>query len=312
MLGDYPDWMDASFAALFGEGRVAEGAALAARAPIDLRVNTLKGDISKVEDALGEYNPVRTPWSSTGLRIAISASARSPALHVEPTFLQGSFEIQDEGSQVAALLAAALPGEQVVDLCAGAGGKTLALAAAMDSRGQLFATDHDKRRLAPIYARIERAGIRNAQVIGPGRGGEELAAVTGPADLVVVDAPCTGTGAWRRNPDAKWRVRPSSLERRLQEQVAVLDKAAPLVKPGGRLAYITCSVLNEENGHQVRAFIQRHPEFTIGNPVDVVTALGERAERFAEAALMSNEGVLMTPLRTNTDGFFVALLRKAS
>ena len=312
VLGDYPEWMDASFAAVFGEGRVAEGAALAVRAPIDLRVNTLNADVRKVEDALAEYRPERMPWSPTGLRIAVGASARPPALHVEPSFLNGLFEIQDEGSQIATLLAAAWPGEQVVDLCAGAGGKTLALAAAMDNRGQLYATDHDKRRLAPIYARIERAGVRNAQIVTPMRGGDALADVNVRADLVVVDAPCTGTGAWRRNPDAKWRVRPNSLERRMQEQVSVLDRAAALVKPSGRIAYITCSVLNEENGDQVRAFVQRHPEFTVREPTEVAGALAERADAFLEAALLSKEGVLMTPRRTQTDGFFVSVLRKAS
>jgi 16S rRNA (cytosine967-C5)-methyltransferase len=239
-------------------------------------------------------------------------NARSPALHAEPAFIKGHFEIQDEGSQTAALLAGALPGEQVVDLCAGAGGKTLALAAAMDNRGQLYATDFDKRRLAPIYARIERAGVRNAQVLTPLKGGEPLADLNGCADLVVVDAPCTGAGAWRRNPDAKWRVRPSSLDRRLQEQVSVLDRAAGLVKPGGRLAYITCSVLDEENSAQIRAFAARRPEFSVRRPTDVVQALGARANAFLEATLVDEQGVLMTPLRTNTDGFFVSLLQRSN
>lgn len=310
--GDYPEWLEPHFDALFGEARVDEGAALAKRAPIDLRVNTLKAEVDGVADQLAEFNPVRTPWSPLGLRIRIGAGAKSPALHVEPSFLKGHFEIQDEGSQVAALLAAAAPGEQVVDLCAGAGGKTLALAAAMNNAGQLYATDLDKRRLAPIHVRIERAGVRNAQVITPGPKADHLARMSGKADLVLVDAPCTGVGAWRRNPDAKWRIRPSSLERRLQEQVDVLDRAAGLVRPGGRLAYITCSILDAENGAQVRDFLNRHPAFTIVPPEDGLSALGEQGAAFVERTLVSKEGILMTPRLTQTDGFFVSLLRRSA
>ncbi len=187
----------------------------------------------------------------------LSADARSPAIHAEPAFIKGLIEIQDEGSQLAALLADAKPGEQVIDLCAGAGGKTLALAAAMDNKGQLYATDDDKRRLAPIHARLERAGVRNVQVRTPRGAADVLADLAGHADLVLIDAPCTGTGSWRRNPDAKWRVRPGALEQRMKEQAELLDRAATLVKPGGRIAYVTCSVLAEENGDQVRGFLGR-------------------------------------------------------
>ena len=165
----------------------------------------------------------------------------------------------------------------MVDLCAGAGGKTLALAAAMENRGQLYATD--------LAAR---------------------------ADLVLIDAPCTGTGAWRRNPDAKWRVRPGALEQRQKEQAATLDRATALVKPGGRIAYITCSVLTEENGDQVRNFLARHPEFAVVPPGVVAGALGERAFLFRRAALMTEEGLLMTPRRTDTDGFYLSVLVRQS
>ena len=219
-------------------------------------------------------------------------------------------EIQDEGSQLAALIAGATPGEQVVDLCAGAGGKTLALAAAMENKGQIFATDTDKRRLAPIHARIERAGARNVQVRTPERSGNELADLKGTIDLVVIDAPCTGTGSWRRNPDAKWRLRPGALEIRRKEQVTVLERAVPLVRAGGRIAYITCSVLDEENGAQLRDFVKRHPEFSVEKPASLTAALGERGMLFARAVLMSEEGLLMTPRRTGTDGFFVSVLRR--
>ena len=162
--------------------------------------------------------------------------------------------MQDEGSQLAALLSGAKPGEQVIDLCAGAGGKTLALAAMMQGKGRLIATDHDKRQLAPIHERLSRAGVHNADVRTPKGEADTLADIHASADLVLIDAPCTGTGTWRRNPDAKWRMRPGALEVRLKDQVEVLDRAAALVKPGGRIAYITCSVLPPENGEQIRSF----------------------------------------------------------
>jgi 16S rRNA (cytosine967-C5)-methyltransferase len=310
--GDYPEWLDSHLQRVFGDERVAEGAALASRAPLDLRVNTIAAERDQALAKLEHLNAAPTRWSPIGLRVRLAADAKSPAIHAEPAFLKGQIEIQDEGSQLAALLADAKPGEQVVDLCAGAGGKTLALAAAMDNRGQIYATDLDKRRLAPIHARLERAGARNVQVRTPtGRDGNDVVAdLAGRADLVMIDAPCTGTGAWRRNPDAKWRIRPGALAERLQEQQTVLERAATLAKPGGRIAYVTCSVLAEENDDQVRAFLTRHPDFSVEKPADVAKVLGERAYLFADAALISDQGLLMTPRRTDTDGFFVSVQRR--
>jgi 16S rRNA (cytosine967-C5)-methyltransferase len=313
--GDYPEWLDAHLQRVFGDERAAEGAALASRAPLDLRVNTLAAERDEAPAKLQHLNGEPTRWSPIGIRMRLAAEAKSPAIHAEPLFIKGQIEIQDEGSQLAALLASAKPGEQVVDLCAGAGGKTLALAAAMENRGQIYATDLDKRRLAPIHARLERAGARNVQVRTPtGRGGgsDVVADLAGRADLVMIDAPCTGTGAWRRNPDAKWRIRPGALAERIKEQQAVLERAALLAKPGGRIAYVTCSVLPEENNDQVEAFLARHPEFSVEKPADVVKALGERAYLFARAVLISGAGLLMTPRRTETDGFFVSVLRRQS
>jgi 16S rRNA (cytosine967-C5)-methyltransferase len=308
--GDYPEWLDAHFARAFGEDRAAEGAALAARAPLDLRVNTLKTEREKALEALSHLGAAPTRWSPWGLRIGLSAESKSPAIRAEKAFLKGWVEIQDEGSQLAALFAGAHPGEQVLDLCAGAGGKTLALAAAMENRGQIYATDPDKRRLAPIHERLERAGARNVQVRMPRGAADILSDLAGRLDLIVIDAPCTGTGAWRRNPDAKWRLRPGALDVRAREQADALDRAAALVKAGGRIAYITCSVLDAENGAQVRAFRERHREFSLVPPAHVTEALGERALIFRQAALMSEEGLLMTPRRTETDGFFVSVLRR--
>jgi 16S rRNA (cytosine967-C5)-methyltransferase len=293
----------------FGDERAEEGAALASRAPLDLRANTLKGDRGAAASAL-DLKTEETRWSPWGLRVAMAADAKSPAVHAEPAFLKGLIEVQDEGSQLAALLSGAKPGEQVVDLCAGAGGKTLALAAMMDNKGQLYATDDDKRRLVPIHDRLARSTARNVQVRTPKSIGGEIDDLKDRIDLAVIDAPCTGTGAWRRNPDAKWRVRPGALEQRNKEQAEVLDRAVPLIKSGGRIAYITCSVLDDENGVQVRAFLQRHPEFSVMPPAEVAATLGERAGDFLRSALISEEGSLMTPKRTETDGFFVSVLHR--
>jgi 16S rRNA (cytosine967-C5)-methyltransferase len=327
VAGDYPEWLDPHLARVFGADRAEEGAALARRAPLDLRVNALKAERDKVAKALAHLDPAPTRWSPAGLRVTLAPDARNVAIHAEPAFLAGHLEVQDEGSQLAALLSGARPGMQVVDLCAGAGGKTLALAALMENHGQIFATDLDKRRLAPIHERLARAGTRNVQVKTPrspfpspargegsGRGQVEvedvLSNLVGHIDLVLIDAPCTGTGIWRRNPDAKWRVRPGALAERVKEQAAVLDRAAPLVKPGGRIAYVTCSLLAEENGDQVRGFLDRHPDFAAVSSADLLAPLGERALIFRQAVLVSAEGLQMTPRRTDTDGFFVSVMAK--
>ncbi len=174
IAGDYPEWLDPLLTKVFGEARVDEGAALSSRAPLDLRVNTLKGTPEEAVALMPDLDAQASRWSPDGLRIEQKAEAKNPAIHAEPAFIKGLIEIQDEGSQLAALFAGAKPGEQVIDLCAGAGGKTLALAAAMDNKGQIFATDTDKRRLAPIHARLERAGARNVQVRTPENSGNEL------------------------------------------------------------------------------------------------------------------------------------------
>jgi 16S rRNA (cytosine967-C5)-methyltransferase len=284
---------------------------MASRAPLDLRVNTLRSKPEKALVALSHLGAAPTPWSPLGLRIVLGADARNPGVHAEEVFIKGSVEVQDEGSQLAALFTQVKPGEQVIDLCAGAGGKTLALAAMMGGKGRLIATDRDKRQLAPIHERLSRAGIHNAEIRGPKGAENPLSDIKATADLVVVDAPCTGTGTWRRNPDAKWRMRPGALEVRLKDQAEVLERAAALVKPGGRIAYITCSVLPQENGGQVEAFTARHGDFTVVPPAEVIGALGDRAAAFGKAVRQSSQGLLMTPLRTGTDGFFVSVLRKA-
>src|SRR3954447_8479893 len=188
IAGDYPEWLDGHLANVFGDDRVAEATAMASRAPLDLRVNTLKAKREKVHSSLAHLRAKPTPWAPIGLRIELGADARNPGIHAEEDFIKGAIEVQDEGSQLASLLSAAKPGEQVIDLCAGAGGKTLALAAMMQGKGRLIATDHDKRQLAPMYERLSRAGIHNADVRAPKGPNDTLSDIHG-ADLVLIDAP---------------------------------------------------------------------------------------------------------------------------
>src|SRR3979411_501594 len=309
IAGDYPEWLDLYLAQILGDDRAAEATAMASRAPLDLRVNTLKAKREKILGSMAHLGTKPTPWSPIGLRIELGADARNPGIHAEEDFIKGAIEVQDEGSQLAALLSAAEPGEQVIDLCAGAGGKTLALAAMMQGKGRLIATDHDKRQLAPIYERLSRAGVHNCEIRTPKGPNDTLLDIHASPDPVLIDAPCTGTGTWRRNPDAKWRMRPGALEVRLKDHIAVLDRASGLVKPGGRIAYVTCSVLSAENGDQLRAFVARHPEFAVVPPAQTASVLWDRAEDFAKAALQSAGGWLLTPRRTGTDGFFVSVLK---
>ena len=311
IAGDYPEWLDAHLAAVFGDESAAEGAALAERAPLDLRVNTLKALPEKAAAALAHLEPKPGEWSPLALRVVLSADGKAPPLTSEPAYLKGQVEIQDEGSQLASILAAPPRGGQVLDLCAGGGGKTLALAALMDNAGQLYAYDDDMRRLAPIHDRVKRAGAHNVQVRTPRGKADVLEDLEGRMDLVLIDAPCTGTGTWRRNPDAKWRMRPGALAERMRDQTTVLDAAVRYVKPGGRLAYITCSLLDEENGTQIRRLLAANPDFRVIPPAEAVLALGARGPALAQAALVSDEGLLLTPRRTGTDGFFVAMLQRA-
>jgi 16S rRNA (cytosine967-C5)-methyltransferase len=309
VAGDFPEWLEPSLREEFGDGLVAEMQALAARAPLDLRVNPLKGTRDDALAALSHLHPEPTPLSPLGLCVPHFADGRGPSVQSEPAFLEGLVEIQDEGSQLVAMLAGARPGETVIDLCAGGGGKTLALASLLNNRGRIVATDADQRRLAPLHARLERSGATNVEIRTPrGRAHEPLAGLESGADLVLVDAPCTGVGTWRRNPDAKWRIRPGSLEQRLREQDAVLDRAARFVKPDGRIAYITCSLLPQENGGRVAAFRERHPQWRLIEPKEVVAS--GPAELAALTAFRSRDGsgLLLTPARTKTDGFFLEVL----
>jgi 16S rRNA (cytosine967-C5)-methyltransferase len=306
--GSYPEWLAPSFERAFGENAIAEGAGLSRRAPVDLRVNTLKASRDKVLKALARCGAEPGPWSPFAVRIPPpERDGRTPNVEVEPAHARGWFEVQDAGSQVAALMTAAQPGQQVVDVCAGAGGKTLALSALMDNRGQIHAYDADRHRLRPIFERLKRAGARNVQVI-PADAPERLEALKAGADVVLVDAPCSGSGSWRRRPDAKWRLSPEALERRRAEQAGALDQGAGLVKPGGRLVYVTCSVLPEENADQVEAFLTGHADFAVVPYHEVWRAA--LASEPPPSADGSDATLLLTPASHGTDGFFIAVLAR--
>jgi 16S rRNA (cytosine967-C5)-methyltransferase len=309
IAGDFPEWLTPSLARAFGDHAVDEGRALAERAPIDLRVNTLKATREKVLKALHHFGAVPTPYSPVGVRIpAPEGGKRAPHVESEAAHGKGWFEVQDEGSQIAAQMTGAGPRQQVLDLCAGAGGKTLAMAALMQNTGQIYAYDRDRSQLRPIFERLKRAGARNVQVMN---GGEEASLLAlGPRfDVVLIDAPCTGSGIWRRRPDSKWRLKPQNLQERQEEQRPVLDLGSRLVKPGGRLVYVTCSILPEENGDQIARFMTDYDGWTS------VSWRESWQAAFAvpppDSADGSKVSLLLTPARHGTDGFFVSVLRRS-
>lgn len=308
VAGDFPAWLETPLRRAFGDRLIAETAAMTARAPVDLRVNLLKSDRARALSQLEHLGAQATTLSPWGLRIGVAEDGRAPALTGEPAYTRGHVEVQDEGSQLAALLCGAEPGWQVLDLCAGGGGKTLALAAVMENRGQIYATDSDGRRLMPIYKRLERAGARNVQVRAPRGGRDIMSDLEDRCHLVLVDAPCTGSGTWRRNPDAKWRMRPGALDLRIAEQDAVLEAAAHYVRPGGRLVYVTCSLLCEENEDRIETFLASHPGFA---PV-AVDVLAQRCgvPELASCTSPHGTGLRLSPATTGTDGFYIAVLSR--
>jgi 16S rRNA (cytosine967-C5)-methyltransferase len=308
--GDFPEWMAESFARAFGERAADEGAALARRAPVDLRVNSLKADRAKVLKALARHKPEPTPLSPLGIRLPPpEGPGRQPNVEAEPGHAKGWYEIQDEGSQLATLLAGAGPRLQILDLCAGAGGKTLALAAEMRNTGQIYAYDADRLQLRPIFERLKRAGVRNAQVL-PAGDEVGLLALGARFDVVLIDAPCTGSGVWRRRPDAKWRVKSHNLVERQAEQRAALALGRQLVKPSGRLVYVTCSVLPEENRDQVLWFQREAPEFSVVPYRDRWRAALDSEP--PESADGRDDALLLSPARHGTDGFYIACLARAA
>lgn len=313
---DIPDWLEPSLTRLFGGDLVAEGRAMAERAPVDLRVNTLKTAQDKALAAMaGKVEAQASGLLREAVRIpAGDPRAKAPPADKIPAYGKGWVEVQDLGSQIAALAAGDVAGRQVLDYCAGAGGKTLALAALMENTGQLYAWDYDWRRLRAIFPRLDRAGARNVQVKdGPRE--DALGGLEGKMDLVFADAPCSGSGTWRRRPDTKWRLSEKALANRLAQQDEVLDGAAAFVKPGGRLVYVTCSVIPEENEDRIAAFLEREPGFA---PVEAIEAmrdtglLTEEGEIAVGACETRFGAVQLTPARTGTDGFYICVLEKAA
>lgn len=309
ILADVPEWLAPSIERAFGDNWIAEGQDMAGRPSLDLRTNTLKASRDRVVKSLDRFHPRLTAISPVGVTMPAGAGdARTPNVTTDEGYLKGWFEVQDQGSQIVAALANAQPGEQVLDLCAGAGGKTLALAAAMGNKGQIFAYDSDRNRLAPIYDRLKRNGARNVQVRAPHPGA--LDDLAGKMDRVVIDAPCTGTGTWRRRPDTKWKLTPELLAQRTAEQAAILIEGARYLKPGGTLVYITCSILPEENDDQIVAFLKAHPDFASLPPAELwQAAFGAAIHPDVETA---QSGIALTPRLTGTDGFYFNALRRAS
>lgn len=305
---DIPEWLAGSFERAFGEDWEAEARALTARPPLDLRVNTLVTTRDEVLEAFAGQGASPTRLAPNGIRIeAGEGPHRQIAATSEVSFARGWFEIQDEGSQLAAGLAGAAPGEMVLDYCAGGGGKSLAFAAMMHNEGSINAYDADRRRLAPMVERIRRAGAENIYIK---ERAANLAGLESRMDRVLIDAPCTGTGTWRRRPDAKWRISEKNIADRIADQDKVLDEAVNYVRPGGEIAYVTCSLLPEENTDRTKAFLQRHPEFeTVGLKERWRSAVSDPDQAVPYAT--SNLGLLLSPRRTGTDGFyFVAFRRK--
>lgn len=286
-----------------------EARAFCARAPIDLRTNRLKADQEKVVKALSAMDPIPGALAADALRVPVpEADLRGAAITPTPSYNKGWVEIQDEASQVAAFGAGPVAGSQVLDYCAGGGGKTLALAALMDNSGQIYAYDKDARRLAPIFERLSRAGVRNAQVISPAENEDELSALEGKMDVVFVDAPCTGSGTWRRHPDTKWRLSEAQLHRRMDEQDQVLAASATYVRSGGALVYVTCSLFAEENEDRVAAFLATRPDFAVDDVCAAMAASGGLAPDATLPPAAESGALRLSPGRTQTDGFTITRL----
>ena len=300
IAGSYPQWLHDDLKRMFGAALAREAQAWLDRAPLDLRVNTLKVTREEAQAELSAhgFDAQSTPISPIGLRLSGGA-----ALAASAPYRDGLVEIQDEGSQLSVLVAGARPGMTVFEIGAGAGGKSLALAAAMKNQGRLIAADIDAPRLERLGPRAARAGasIIETRVV---KDGTSLDDVAGACDLVFIDAPCSGSGTWRREPENKWRLTPAILAERIATQRALLTDAARCVRPGGRLVYVTCSLLPQENEDRVSEFLVENRQFV---PEENGMGLAAAAHLPMTAGRMQ-----LSPGQTQTDGFFVAVLTRAS
>ena len=309
-ITNVPQWLIPSFESKFSEKWLEETEALCHRAPLDLRVNRLKGWRKRAQESLAKegFDCEITPMSPTGLRLR-----ENKALQNSKTYVEGLIEIQDEAAQIASHLVDAKPGQQILDLCAGGGGKSLAVAGHMDNKGQIFATDISKRRLTSFKERAKRADMHNLQTQPLEAEGKErkkwLRRREGHMDRVIVDVPCSGTGVWRRSPDLRWRITPERLAEMVETQKTLLNEAALCVNVGGRLIYMTCSLLPEENEAVVDAFLEANKSFRSLNWSTVWGDVMPDVSKPESAALKENY-LQLTPLRHDCDGFFVAILER--
>ena len=297
---DLPDWLYQRLEQQFGaDETLALAHAINQSAPLDLRVNTLKADREAVLAKLAADGIAAQPGTMSPLAVRLRDK---PALAKHPLFLEGAFEVQDEGSQLLGFLLDPKRGEMVVDFCAGAGGKTLLLGALMRNTGRLYAFDVSDKRLANLKPRLARSGLSN---VHPGRieheRDQKIKRLAGKADRVLVDAPCSGLGTLRRNPDLKWRQSETSVAELTLKQASILDAAATLVRPGGRLVYATCSLLTVENDAVVAAFLEKHPDFSLLPAAGLLGKQGIACE---------DEVLRLLPHRHNTDGFFAAAMER--
>ena len=284
-----PQWIEHELSALVSPD---EWPALLDRAPLDLRVNVSRSSREAMAEAFEGAEP--TPLSPWGLRLPSDSRVTA-----HPAFAEGLAEIQDEGSQLIALACAAQPDQRIIDLCAGAGGKSLALAAAAGGEAEIIACDTSRARLSKLPDRARRSGADiTARLLNAPREAEELLDLQGSADTVLVDAPCSGSGTWRRNPEGRWRLNPGRLDRVIALQERVLDLAAPLVKPGGALVYAVCSLLTREGADQISGFLGRHSGWTVQDPI-------------MNVGRWDGAGKLLTPGHDRTDGFFIARLARS-
>ncbi|MEM9706246.1 MAG: RsmB/NOP family class I SAM-dependent RNA methyltransferase [Pseudomonadota bacterium] len=320
-LLDIPSWLHQSFKAAFRSDTKAEAAAFSERAPVDLRVNTLKANVEKATKALASIGVERPNTVTNALRIPPAApNKKGAAIDVLPAYGKGWIEVQDLGSQIASACAGSLSGAQVLDFCAGGGGKTLALAALAGGKGQIYAYDKDAKRLSPIFERLRRAGVRTAQVRSPAEAPDPIKDLQGKMDLVFVDAPCTGSGTWRRRPDTKWRLTQKQFDQRLKDQRDVLREASAYVKPGGVLIWVTCSVFVEENETQIAAFLSEYQDFSpvslderlLGSGVIERQGVSELSPCASAIDNIPYAALRLSPRRTRSDGFFVSALLKTA
>ncbi len=300
---DLPDWLVERLALQMPEADIlALGRALQQPAPLDLRVNTLRADRNTALKQLAAtgIEGAATPYSPLGIRVK-----GKPALNRHPLFLDGSIEVQDEGSQLLGFLVAPKRHELIVDFCAGAGGKTLMLGAMMQSHGRIYAFDVSEKRLARLKPRLKRSGLSNLhpQLI-QSENDTRIKRLAGKIDRVLVDAPCSGLGTLRRNPDLKWRQSPQAITELKAKQATILDAASRLLKPGGRLVYATCSLLTEENQNIVDSFLAGHPEFKLLNCSDIL--------KQQQIGLATGDYLQLWPQLHGTDGFFAAALERSN